>query len=123
IERAPHHDWPGNVRELENLIERLMAYASVEGTASMSPEAAQALVQDAAPELFDSVPAAATTGEGLVADAPLTSLIPATPFKTRQAQAERADILRVLAECGGDRALASERLGISRTTLWRKLRG
>jgi transcriptional regulator of acetoin/glycerol metabolism len=30
--------------------------------------------------------------------------------------------LRVLTECGGDRAQASERLGISRTTLWRKLK-
>jgi transcriptional regulator, propionate catabolism operon regulatory protein len=29
----------------------------------------------------------------------------------------------VLAACGGDRTLACERLGISRTTLWRRLQG
>lgn len=122
IERAPHHDWPGNVRELENLIERLMAYASARDNALMSREAAQALVQEAAPELFHSVPVPVpvpVVGEGL---ATLTTVTPVTLLKTRQAQTERADILRVLAECGGDRALASERLGISRTTLWRKLK-
>ena len=30
-------------------------------------------------------------------------------------------IARVLAECGGDRTLAAQRLGIGRTTLWRKI--
>ncbi len=36
---------------------------------------------------------------------------------------ERELARRVLDECGGDRQRACERLGISRTTLWRRLRG
>ena len=42
--------------------------------------------------------------------------------KQWQAHAERDECLRVLTECGGDRVLASQKLGISRTTLWRKLK-
>ena len=35
---------------------------------------------------------------------------------------ERERIVRVLAECMGSREKAAEKLGISKTTLWRKLR-
>jgi propionate catabolism operon transcriptional regulator len=35
---------------------------------------------------------------------------------------ERAHVRRVLDECGGDHGEAARRLGIGRTTLWRKLR-
>ncbi|RZK99873.1 MAG: propionate catabolism operon regulatory protein PrpR [Rubrivivax sp.] len=107
VEQAPRYDWPGNVRELENIIERMMAYA--QGPASRpNRDTALAFVRETAPELF----ASSTPPEGVMA----------APLKARQVQSERADILRVLAECGGDRAQASERLGISRTTLWRKLK-
>ncbi|MDO9004050.1 MAG: propionate catabolism operon regulatory protein PrpR [Aquabacterium sp.] len=103
-EQAAPYDWPGNVRELENIVERMMAYAEA-AQVRMTREAAAAFVQANAPELMSSMPVGALP-----------------PLKARQAELERADILRVLAECGGDRALASERLGISRTTLWRKLK-
>ena len=108
VEQAAHHEWPGNVRELENIVERMMAYGEAT-QGRMTREAAQGFVRATAPELFtssSSVPTAASP--------PL--------LKSRQVDSERADILRVLAECGGDRARASERLGISRTTLWRKLK-
>ncbi|MBA4108736.1 MAG: propionate catabolism operon regulatory protein PrpR [Leptothrix sp. (in: Bacteria)] len=104
VELACHHDWPGNVRELENMVERMMAYAEATQV-RMTREAAIDFVRAIVPELFSAV-----TAE--------TSPV----LKARQAESERADILRVLAECGGDRAQASERLGISRTTLWRKLK-
>ncbi|MES2088942.1 MAG: helix-turn-helix domain-containing protein, partial [Pseudomonadota bacterium] len=105
---APHYDWPGNVRELENIIERVMAYGV--GAPPGAALEAQAFLRATAPELFAHTlkTPAQQPGEGL---------------KGRQAQVERAEILKVLAECEGDRGLASERLGISRTTLWRKLKG
>ena len=43
-------------------------------------------------------------------------------LKAQLARSERERISEMLAECGGDRSLAAQRLGISRTTLWRKLR-
>jgi propionate catabolism operon transcriptional regulator len=112
VAQAPHYDWPGNVRELENIIERLMAYASAGGPPLQADEA-RAFVRMTAPELFASVPSLSRSPSPLVLPVPL---------KARYAETERADILRVLAECGGDRAQASQRLGISRTTLWRKLK-
>jgi len=110
LAHAPQHDWPGNVRELENIIERLMAYAAPRAAHLSSPAQALQLLQDTAPELF--VPTSVPTP---------TSAPPPPGLKARQAQADRAEILRVLQACGGDKALASEQLGISRTTLWRKL--
>ncbi|RZI79614.1 MAG: propionate catabolism operon regulatory protein PrpR [Rubrivivax sp.] len=115
VAQAPRYDWPGNVRELENIIERMMAYANPTGP-RLDPEAAEAFVRSTAPELFADWPA-----DDQVLQAPRQTAV-AAPLKARHAQAERADILQVLAECGGDRALASQRLGISRTTLWRKLK-
>ncbi len=47
---------------------------------------------------------------------------PARDLAMQRAASEREAIARVLAECGGDRAAACARLGIGRTTLWRKLR-
>ncbi|MGI6147530.1 MAG: helix-turn-helix domain-containing protein, partial [Bacillota bacterium] len=43
-------------------------------------------------------------------------------LKLSAREAELESILRVLDECGGSRTLAARRLGISRVTLWRKLR-
>lgn len=107
LAHAPDYRWPGNVRELENIVERLVAYADPHADASLTPDAARAFVQRMAPEMMAAP---------LVRDAASD-----TPLKTHQAQRERAEIQRVLDACGGDRALASQRLGISRTTLWRKL--
>lgn len=44
-----------------------------------------------------------------------------TSLAVQRADSEREHILRVLGECGGDRQAACDRLGIGRTTLWRKL--
>ena len=48
---------------------------------------------------------------------------PLTRYYTRPATAEeeQARILRVLQESGGNKAEAARRLGMSRTTLWKRL--
>ena len=78
---------------------------------ALSAEAARDFVRTVAPELFT---AGADRASSDAAEDP-------SSLKAHQAQRERAEIQRVLDECGGDRTLASQRLGISRTTLWRKL--
>ena len=100
---APHYAWPGNVRELENLLERLLAYAGDEPGEAPRVQSLPQRLRLIVPELFDEGPA---------------------PPSWQQARAvsEAEHIQQVLASCGGDRQMAAQQLGISRTTLWRKLR-
>ena len=95
------HDWPGNVRELRNLAERLALFLASEPLQALTP----AFMLSVAPELAGSSPepGASITAAG----APPPS-------------AETVD--DVLARFGGRRDEAAQYLGISRTTLWRKLR-
>ncbi|MDO8439012.1 MAG: sigma 54-interacting transcriptional regulator, partial [Telluria sp.] len=85
--------WPGNVRELRNLTERLALFLAAEPLQALTP----AFVLTVAPEL----------GQGA-----------AEPFA--RPMVETAE--QVLARFGGRRDEAAAYLGISRTTLWRKLR-
>jgi propionate catabolism operon transcriptional regulator len=92
--------WPGNVRELENFVERIATYD--EGKARSTASARDRL-RELIPEIFAS-------------DA---QTVPS--LASHRQETERQMIERVLEECGGDRTLAAQRLGIGRTTLWRKL--
>jgi DNA-binding NtrC family response regulator len=89
------HPWPGNVRELEKAMERAVVLA---GTEVLQPE--------------DLPPAIRGTADG--AD-------PAPGGRTL-AEVEKAHILVILHRHAWNQARAAEELGISRTTLWRKLR-
>ena len=101
LDAALAYAWPGNVRELENLVERVAC------AAAFDPEAlSEQALGDLLPEL--ARPADAPAGGSALAQ--------------RRAESEREVIERTLRECGGDRALACARLGIARSTLWRKLR-
>jgi propionate catabolism operon transcriptional regulator len=95
--------WPGNVRELRNLCERLALYLAAEPLQAITP----AFVLGVAPELAGALPAPALHG----AAAALVHAAVATE-----------SVAEVLARFGGRRDDAARHLGISRTTLWRKLR-
>jgi DNA-binding NtrC family response regulator len=89
-------DWPGNVRELENAVESALALSrGPRLRASDLPFARRASARSAAP-----VPR----------DVPLTL-----------AAYERLALERALAETGGDAPEAARRLGLGRSTLYRKL--
>jgi DNA-binding NtrC family response regulator len=117
-----NYDWPGNVRELENCVERAVALgngtlidlgdlptsiAALTSTASRPADAVPELVSDlaAAAEINSSDGAAATT-------------LSTTDLE----DIERATIRRVFEQVHGDKALAGRMLGISRATLYRKLK-
>lgn len=104
IEQGMRYRWPGNVRELENLIERVVAYVAARLGEAPDTSTRDEL-QRLAPELF-SAPQS-TQADAVVHPQP-------NPELNR--------IQTVLAACGGDKAQACQRLGISRTTLWRKLK-
>jgi transcriptional regulator, propionate catabolism operon regulatory protein len=93
--------WPGNVRELRNLMERLALFLAAEPLQALSP----GFVLMAAPELA----APSTAIDRTVPPSPGT----ATPTES---------IEQVMARFGGNREAAAKHLGISRTTLWRKLK-
>jgi propionate catabolism operon transcriptional regulator len=94
--------WPGNVRELQNIVQRIAWHYSESRTdsqADFSP-------QDIAPELFAD---AEEVGVGFA-------------LRGIGLQRERELITRVLEDCAGDKDKACRYLGISRTTLWRRMR-
>jgi two-component system response regulator AtoC len=118
------YDWPGNVRELENCIERAVALGdgnlidlsdlppSIAGsnlaTSRLAPEAASGLVSSL------SASAELDSGVGAAGAPPLST--------TDLEDIERATIQRVFEQVKGDKALAGRMLGISRATLYRKLK-
>ncbi|HEX8764375.1 MAG TPA: sigma-54 dependent transcriptional regulator [Candidatus Acidoferrum sp.] len=96
------YDWPGNVRELENCIARAVTLGD-------------GLTIDVA----DLPPAIRSeqAESGTLRTAETSSL-----STTALAEMERVTILRVFEQAHGDKALAGKMLGISRATLYRKLK-
>jgi transcriptional regulator with PAS, ATPase and Fis domain len=94
------YDWPGNVRELENCIARAVAL----GDDNMID------IEDLPPAIRELQDEGLITNEG------------ASLSTTALADLERITIQRVFEQAGGDKALAGKMLGISRATLYRKLK-
>ncbi|GAB7524453.1 propionate catabolism operon regulatory protein PrpR [Paraburkholderia sp. 2C] len=113
-EPLARHAWPGNVRELQNVIERIVVEL-VESDASTASAARDARggvlalsvddLRAIAPEVFHD---AAQTSRALT-------------LRQRSRRVEADEIRTALEACGGDRDRVCELLGISKTTLWRKL--
>jgi propionate catabolism operon transcriptional regulator len=96
------HAWPGNVRELRNLMERLALFLAAEPLQALTPGFLLAVAPELAPE---------PGNQGM---APPAALPPA---------ARQESAAEVLARFAGQRDAAARHLGISRTTLWRRLKG
>jgi transcriptional regulator with PAS, ATPase and Fis domain len=94
------YDWPGNVRELENCVARAVA-----------------LGDHRTIDVGDLPPAIAQSAESPLVSADLSAL-----SSTALVDLERMTIQRVFEQAGGDKALAGRMLGISRATLYRKLK-
>jgi two-component system response regulator AtoC len=96
------YDWPGNVRELENCVARAVAL----GDGKLID------VADLPPAIRTEQP-----------DAPGSKSPEANSLSTTAlAEMERMTILRVFDQANGDKALTGKMLGISRATLYRKLK-
>jgi two-component system, NtrC family, response regulator AtoC len=117
-----NYDWPGNVRELENCVERAVALG--DGTLIDLADLPQSIVS------ADSPVARISTGSHaeLVSDLAATELrspdgVSPAPLSTTDLEdIERATIQRVFEQVKGDKTLAGRMLGISRATLYRKLK-
>jgi DNA-binding NtrC family response regulator len=93
------YSWPGNVRELENCLERAVALGD------------QRVIE------VNDLPPAIAYPEAQT-EAPTAAEFPGTDLE----DIERATIKRVFSKVKGDKALAGKMLGISRATLYRKLK-
>ena len=113
LARLCEHTWPGNVRELRNTIER---------AALLSPDGEIQLghLRLDAPSARDSALIAAHSGSSHNSSTSGKPLLELDDFSL--ASAERALIVRVLAETDGNRSKAAKVLGVNRTTLYNKLK-
>jgi len=91
------YNWPGNIRELQNVIERLVILS--DGPVLDETHLPREVVQRS------------TESNGMVGAQDLTL-----------AEVERQYILGILERYEGQKTIAAEKLGISTTTLWRKLK-
>jgi DNA-binding NtrC family response regulator len=100
------YQWPGNVRELENCIERAVALGNQEtiDVSDLPPAVRQQQEHVSGAEALDS---------------PLDSQ---ESSNTDLEELERDTIQRVFEQVHGDKARARKMLGISRATLYRKLK-
>jgi PAS domain S-box-containing protein len=91
------HEFPGNVRELENLIEHafVLCHASQIEAAHLPKEFVEKFKE---------------------------STLSTTKSSDRLKEAEAKAVLDVLRKHAGNRSKAAEELGISKTTLWRKMK-
>ena len=90
------YDFPGNIRELENLIEQGVA-----------------LAQDGQLHLSDIAPSSNGNGNIGLENQSLADLVQ---------EVERSAIIRALRQVEGNKERAAELLGLSPTTLWRKMK-
>ncbi len=97
LEYLRSYDWPGNIRELQNVIERLVILTD-------------------GPEL-DEEHLPHDVLQGMTGSNGTTELDELT-----LAEMERRYILDTLERYDGQKSVAAEKLGISTTTLWRKLK-
>jgi len=98
------YDWPGNVRELENCVSRALILGDRE----------KIDVGDLPPSLL------AAGGTGTFANNSTVEY--GQSSATGLEELERLTIARVFEQVGGDKAMAGKMLGISRATLYRKLK-
>jgi len=92
--------WPGNVRELRNICERLALFLLAEPLQALTPK----LLMRAMPELSE------------------VATVPVEAVSAQESNLSKQELNQVVQRFKGNRAAAAQQLGISRTTLWRKLK-
>jgi DNA-binding NtrC family response regulator len=99
VNRLQAHTWPGNVRELRNVVENSLI--RVDG---------DRLLPEHVPELRGG------------RDAPAPVSVSTGRIRQRKEEAEAEEIRKALSSTGGNQTAAARILGISRRTLWTKIK-
>ena len=103
------YDWPGNIRQLSNALEYALVHADKQ---VILPHHLPTEVRGTFPS---AQPTIVSSPQQLVAKS-LSYHSPISP------ENELATINRAVSEAGGNKAEAARRLGMSRTTLWKRLK-
>ena len=110
-----NHDYPGNVRELEHFIEHafIRCHDKTIQPSHLPDDVRGGSIRTVAPAAGGGI-----AGAALVDPAVHAALRSPTPFNTL----ERETVIMALDECNWKLGDCASRLGISRTTLWRKMK-
>ena len=114
ISAAHDHDWPGNVRELRNRVERAVALSNAD---VLQPDD---LFPEAGLQGLAVARRSASTAGGQTNPQPSAQTFPS--LADVRDQAERAHIVKALDLAQGRLQDAAKLLGVSRTTLWERIR-
>jgi DNA-binding NtrC family response regulator len=114
LQALERYDWPGNIRELRNVIERAVALCT--GPNVQLDDMPATIYKPEREETPLTMPAL-----GTLPDIPPLPAAPLTLAQSRE-EAEIAQILQALHKHGNNRVRAAGELGISRMTLYNKLR-
>jgi transcriptional regulator with PAS, ATPase and Fis domain len=107
-ERLLEYPWPGNVRELQNTVERIISLA--QGSV-ISPEHLPQEIRFFKQTKFSpEKPASTTVSENRAS------------FRQKRAETEKHEILFWLRESNGNVSFTAKKIGISRNTLYRKMK-
>lgn len=114
VQKLMHYPWPGNVRQLENFVERFLLLSDQKFDPDIFDEIFHELIDY--PSFMDS-----PIQEGGNDNQKMDSLKEYLHLKSQEN--ESRFIWKTLEECNFCKSEAAKKLGISRTTLWRKLKG
>lgn len=111
------HPWPGNLRQMVNVLR----------TAAIMAEGEEEIRAEHLPEDFEREPMFAQDRDAAPAFMPTTPMMPVTPVMPagtpeRLRDREAAMIHQALARHGGNVSLAARELGLSRNTIYRRLK-
>ena len=103
------YSWPGNVRELQNVVERIL---NISGGNKLT---------------MNHLPPEVMPQSNYTEPEPDNMVVPTLEeerkrIKEIQAQQETEEIISLLAACGGNVSEVARRIGVSRNTLYRKMR-
>ncbi len=110
-----NYDWPGNVRELQNVVERVLLV--LQGSV---------LTVDCLPReiVYSNLGKSPERESRPVEDTEVSTemTLDRQARKMMAQEQEKKEIIRTLDECAGNVSMASARLGISRNTMYKKMR-
>lgn len=103
-----HYDWPGNTRELQNVMERLVILTDND---YISADFVAEALMSSSPDYTTTSPSPSQT-----------ETVYKQELELKTDHDDQTAILKALTAANGNKKKAAQLLGISRTTLWRKLK-